>query len=61
MEKELWKVSVAIEGYDVLVFKVWATSRENAESEIGWRMDWLEGVPWTVVDAIRCKEFVYGE
>jgi len=61
MEKEIWKVTVAIEGYDVLFFKVWASSKEEAESEISWRLDWLEGVPWTVVDAIRCKGFVYGE
>lgn len=61
MEKEIWKVTVAIEGYDVLYFRVWATSKEEAESEIGWRMDWLEGVPWTIVDVIKCKGFVYGE
>lgn len=61
MEKEIWKVTVAIEGYDTLFYKVRASSKEEAESEIGWRMDWLEGVPWTIVDVIKCKGFVYGE
>ncbi len=61
MKTEIWKVTVAIEGYDMLFYKVRASSKEEAESEIGWRMEWLEDVQWSVVDAVKCNGMVYGE
>lgn len=61
MQKEIWKLTVAVEGYDVLFFKVWAVTAEEAKSEMDWRMEWLVDIPWHVIDTVKCKDMVYGE
>lgn len=62
---EQWKVTVTVEQdgqvVDVLFYKVYAKDAVEAEKEMGWRLEFLTGVPYRIAEIVNTKDLVYGD